>query len=95
MSYLLSKLLAFYLFASQSPRCSRAGKADIWASRIRSIESVGVINAGGRTMCALREAPCCTALVNASSGRLLRVGSRWDTVPGSSPAPLTFINPIT
>jgi hypothetical protein len=95
VSYLLSKLLAFYLFASQSPRCSRAGKADIWASRIRSIESVGVINAGGRTMCALREAPCCTALVNASSGRLLRVGSRWDTVPGSSPAPLTFINPVT
>ena len=94
MSHLLSKLLAFYLFASQSPRCSRAGRADIWASRIRSVESVGV-SAGGRTMCALREAPCYVALVNASSGRLLRVGSRWDTVPGSSLAPLTFINPIT
>lgn len=95
MSHPLSKLLTFYLFAGQLPRCSRAGRGDTWASRIRSVESVEVISAGGRTMCALREAPCCTALVNASSGRLLRVGSRWDTVLGSSLAPLTFINLIT
>ena len=95
MSHPLSKLLAFYLFVAQLPRCSRAGRADIWANRIRFVESVGVISAGGRTMCALREAPCYKALVNASSGRLLRVGSRWDTVLGSSLAPLTFTNPIT